>query len=287
MKIGVVYPQTEMRGDPAAVRQIGRAVEQMGFDYLLAYDHVVGASHDREPKLQFGYNEKSTFHCPLMMFTYLAGLTTTLQFATGVLILPQRQTVLVAKQTTDLDLFSDQRLRLGVGIGWNYVEYDALGQDFKTRGQRIDEQIVFMRRLWSEPLLTFEGRFDRIDRANINVRPQRQIPIWIGGDSDAAFRRAARLGDGFQFAGIDVMSMFGKRREIEVHLQQAQRTPDNFGWEFINNGRAPAQDVADSLKRWRDAGGTHACFATMQRKLHGADAHIEFIADVLSRYQAG
>ncbi|MET0379053.1 MAG: LLM class F420-dependent oxidoreductase [Spongiibacteraceae bacterium] len=284
MQIGVVYPQTELKGDPEAVRRIGRAVEQMGFNYLLAYDHVVGASHDREPPLQYGYNEKSTFHCPLMMFTYLAGMTTTLEFATGVLILPQRQTVLVAKQTTDLDLFSDQRLRLGVGIGWNYVEYDALGQDFRTRGKRIDEQIVFLRRLWSEPLLTFEGQFDRIDRANINVRPGRSIPIWIGGDSDAAFKRAAKLGDGFQFAGPDVAPMFDKWSQVETFLKAEGRSPETFGREFINNGQDGAKTVADSLKRWRDSGGTHASFATMQRKLRGAEAHLDFVADVLANY---
>jgi probable F420-dependent oxidoreductase len=287
MQIGVVYPQTELKGDPEAVRKIGKAVEQMGFNYLLAYDHVVGASHDREPKLEYGYNERSTFHCPLMMFTYLAGLTTQLEFATGVLILPQRQTVLVAKQTTDLDLFSDERLRLGVGIGWNYVEYDALGQDFKTRGKRIDEQIGFLRRLWTEPLLTFEGRFDRIDRANINVRPLRSIPIWIGGDSEAAFKRAAKLGDGFQFAGPDVAPMFEKWEQVEQYLKQENRPSAEFGREFINNGTGPAQEVADSLKRWRDSGGTHGCFATMQRKFRTIDAHLEFVADVQMLYQRG
>ncbi|MET0656975.1 MAG: LLM class F420-dependent oxidoreductase [Steroidobacteraceae bacterium] len=285
MQIGVAYPQTEMKGDPQAVRQIGLAVEQMGFDYLLAYDHVVGASHDREPKLQYGYNERSTFHDPLMMFAYLAGLTTRLEFATGVLILPQRQTVLVAKQTTDLDLLSGQRLRLGVGIGWNYVEYDALGQDFKTRGKRIDEQIVFLRRLWSEPLLSFEGEFDRIDRANINVRPQRLIPIWIGGDSEAAFRRGAKLGDGFQFAGPDVEPMFEKWAQTQRYLLEAGRIPSSFGREFLHNGRGTAQEVADSLLRWRDAGGTHGSFATMQRRFHGAEAHLDFIREVRAKLE--
>jgi probable F420-dependent oxidoreductase len=286
MQIGVAYPQTELRGDPEAVRRIGTGIEQMGFDYLLAYDHVVGASHDREPKLQFGYNEHSTFHDPLMMFAWLAGLTTRLQFATGVLILPQRQTVLVAKQVTDLDLFSGERLRLGVGIGWNYVEYDALGQDFRTRGKRIDEQIVLLRRLWTEPLLTFEGRFDRIDRANINVRPQRMIPIWIGGDSEAAFRRGAKLGDGFQYAGPDVEPMFDKWVQTQRYLLEAGRSPDDFGREYLNNGRGSAQVVADGMKRWRDAGGSHACFATMQRKLTTAEAHLDFIAEVKHRFEA-
>ena len=149
MKIGAVYPQTELRGDPDAVRRIGLAAESLGYDYLLAYDHVVGAVHaDREPALTGPYTEHDPFHDPFVMFAYLAGITDRLEFATGVLILPQRQTVLVAKQSADLDLLSGGRLRLGVGVGWNYVEYNALGQSFARRGQRADEQIGILRSLW-------------------------------------------------------------------------------------------------------------------------------------------
>src|ERR1700724_1739113 len=169
MHIEVVYPQTELRGDPTAVRRIGRAVEDQGFDHLLAYDHVLGAVHaDRTPKLTGPYTEKDPFHDPFVMFAYLAGITQRIEFVTGILILPQRQTVLVARQAADLDLLSHERLRLGVGIGWNYVEYDSLGQDFRSRGKRVSEQINLLRRLWSEPLVNFEGAFDRIDRAALN-----------------------------------------------------------------------------------------------------------------------
>ena len=163
MQIGVVYPQIELGGNPEAVRRIGRAVEELGFDHLLAYDHVLGAVHaERQPPLSGPYTEADPFHDPLVMFAYLAGLTERLGFVTGVLILPQRQTALVARQAADVDLLSGGRLRLGVGIGWNHVEYVALGQDFATRGAREEEQIGLLRRLWSEPVVDFDGRFDHI-----------------------------------------------------------------------------------------------------------------------------
>ena len=201
MEIGVVYPQIELRGDPAAVRDIGRAVEGLGFSHLLAYDHVLGAVHaDRSPSLIGPYTEADPFHDPLVMFAYLAGMTDRLRFATGILILPQRQTALVARQAADVDLLSGGRLRLGVGIGWNHVEYEALGQDFRTRGAREEEQIELLRRLFTEPIVEFSGRFDRVDRAALVPRPTRSIPIWLGGRSEAAFDRAARLADGFIFS---------------------------------------------------------------------------------------
>src|ERR1700729_1577612 len=201
MQIGAVYPQIELQGDPSAVRRLGVAVEELGFDYLLAYDHVLGAVHaNRTPPLTGPYTEHDPFHDPLVMFAYLAGITERLQFATGILILPQRQTVLVARQAADLDLLSGGRLRLGVGLGWNYVEYDALGQDFHVRGKRVAEQIELLRRLWSEPLVNFVGKFDRVDRASLNPRPRRSIPIWLSGFAEVSLKRAAALADGFIFA---------------------------------------------------------------------------------------
>ncbi len=174
MRIGVVYPQIELGGSPDAVRRIGLATEQLGYDHLLAYDHVLGAVHaGREPALTGPYTEHDPFHDPLMMFAYLAGMTQRLNFFSGILILPQRQTALVARQVADLDLFSGGRFRLGVGVGWNYVEYDALGQDFKTRGAREEEQIEVLRRLWTEPVVDFTGRFDRIERAGTAPGPPR------------------------------------------------------------------------------------------------------------------
>jgi probable F420-dependent oxidoreductase len=175
MHIGVVYPLTELRGDPAAVRRIGTAVEDLGFDHLLAYDHVLGAVHaDRTRRLTGPYTERDPFHDPFVMF---AGITERIHFATGVLVLPQRQTALVARQAADVDLLSGGRLRLGVGVGWNHVEYEALGQDFRTRGARQEEQIQLLRRLFTEPVVDFSGRFDRVDRASLVPKPARPIPI--------------------------------------------------------------------------------------------------------------
>ncbi len=189
MQIGVVYPQIELRGDPTAVRRIGRAVEDLGFDHLLAYDHVLGAVHaDRTPQLTGPYTEHDPFHDPFVMFAYLAGITERIGFATGILILPQRQTALVARQAADVDLLSGGRLRLGVGIGWNHVEYEALGQDFRTRGARQEEQIELLRRLFTEPVVDFSGRFDRIDRAALVPKPARPIPIWLGGSGEKRIR---------------------------------------------------------------------------------------------------
>src|SRR6201989_2838488 len=194
MQIGAVYPQIELRGDPSAVRRLGLAGEELGFDYLLAYDHVRGAVHaDRTPQLTGPYTEHDPFHDPFVMFAYLAAITERLQFATGILILPQRQTALVARQAADLDLLSGGRRRLGVGIGWNHVEYEALGQQFRTRGARQQEQIGLLRQLFTEDVVDFSGRFDRIDRAALVPQPAHTIPIWLGGSSHAAYDRCARL----------------------------------------------------------------------------------------------
>ncbi len=148
MRLGAVFPQTEVGSDPATARDLAQVVEESGFDHLLAYDHVLGASHDREPKLMGPYTEESLFHEPFVLFGFLAAATSRLELVTGVLILPQRQTALVAKQAAEVDVLSGGRLRLGVGVGWNYVEYDALNQKFSDRGKRQEEQIEVLLRLW-------------------------------------------------------------------------------------------------------------------------------------------
>tara|TARA_B100000131_G_scaffold319536_1_gene365653 strand:- start:28 stop:885 length:858 start_codon:yes stop_codon:yes gene_type:complete len=279
MEIGVVYPQTELNGDPEAVRAIGLATEELGYDYLLAYDHVVGADHaERDPELWGPYTDKDPFHCPFTMFSYLAAITERIEFASGVIILPQRQTALVAKQATDVDLLSGERLRLGVGTGWNYVEYDALGEDFSSRGKRLTEQIKLLRRYWDEPLFSFQGEFDQLDRGNINLRPNRQIPIWLGGFSEVAFRRAGEIGDGFMFAGDFERCNEGRTR-VEHYLEENGRSIDDFGLELIAlRGRTPAE-AADAMKRWEDHGGTHACVVTMNCGLTNLQEHLDFIAE--------
>ena len=287
MKIGVVYPQTELGGDPQALHSIGMAVEKLGFNHLLMYDHVVGAAHEgREPKLWGPYTEQDPFHDPFVAFAYLAGLTQKIELVTGILILPQRQTVLVAQQAADLDLLSGQRFRMGVGSGWNYVEYDALGQDFSTRGKRLDEQVGFLRQLWNEPLVTFEGAFDRIDRGNINPRPKRPIPVWVGGFSEPAFRRGGTTGDGFIFAGPlegdggRVGGILEGWKRVQHHLSENGRRTDNFGADYVMTNALSLNDALDTIRRWQDAGGTHASVVTMGMGLSTTKAHLDYIAEI-------
>src|SRR6266545_754766 len=198
MRIGVVFPQTEIGNDPSAIHDYAQAAEELGYTHVLAYDHVLGANPDRPGGWSGAYTFRSAFHEVFVLFGYLAGVTQRLELVTGVLILPQRQTALVAKQTASLDVLSGGRLRLGVGLGWNEVEYTGLKEDFHNRGRRIEEQVALLRRLWSEPLVVFNGRWHTIPDAGINPLPvHRPIPIWFGGHAPAVLRRTARLGDGW------------------------------------------------------------------------------------------
>jgi probable F420-dependent oxidoreductase len=274
-----VYPQTELHGDPAAVHRIGLAVEAAGFDHLLAYDHVVGAvKADREPPLWGPYDENDPFHDPFVMFAYLAAITDRIELATGVLILPQRQTVLVAKQAADLDLLSSGRLRLGVGVGWNYVEYDALGEDFSTRGRRADEQIGYLRDLWRGDVLSFDGEFDSVDRGVVIPGPGRQIPIWVGGFSRRAFERGVMLGDGFIFAGDDSRVHRGLT-DVRALAEERGRQLDDFGLDYVALTLTSPAAAADAARRWHDAGGTHFSAVSMGAGRDSIDAHIEFFAE--------
>jgi probable F420-dependent oxidoreductase len=281
MEIGFIYPQTELGGDPRAVRRIGRAAEELGFDYLLAYDHVLGASHSREPKLNGPYTEHHPFHDPLIMFSHLAAITKRLGLVTGVMILPQRQTALVARQAADVDLLSDARLTLGVGSGWNYVEYEALGQDFGTRGQRLEEQVELLRRLWAEPLLTFEGKFDQAEQVALNPRPNRRIPILFGGFADVALRRAARMGDGFIFAD-GAADAFAQIERLRALLAERGRADQPFELRCNMLRAKNPQQVVDTIRRWRDAGGTHAAVSTMGLGHVSVDQHVDYASEVMA-----
>jgi probable F420-dependent oxidoreductase len=283
MKVGVVYPQIELGGDPNAVRLIGKAVEDLGFDYLLAYDHVLGAVHaDRTPPLPGPYTERDPFHDPFVLFGYLAGITKRIGLATGVLVLPQRQTALVARQAADVDLLSGGRLRLGVGVGWNHVEYEALGQDFRARGAREEEQIELLRRLFVEPVVDFKGRFDQVDRAALLPKPARSIPIWLGGSGEKAFDRAARLADGFIFfgaGGVDgAVDSWTSMRERLINLD---RSVEDFGAEYVALSRG-VENLTTEVESWRAAGGTHIALSTMGFGLDSIDAHIDYLTSVKS-----
>jgi probable F420-dependent oxidoreductase len=285
VKLGFVYPQTELDGNARALHEIGIAVEALGYDCIAFYDHVAGAEHaDREPPLTGPYTERDPFHDPLVALTYLAAVTERIELATSVLVLAQRQTVLVARQVADLDLLSGGRVRLGVGTGWNWVEYDSLGIDFSTRGRRLEEQIHVLRALWTERLVTFHGTFHDLERMAVNPRPARAIPIWIGGFTEPAFRRAGRVGDGFTFGG-DFDRAVRCLDRIRGYLAEAGRTADGFGAEFIV--QSPRTDeVAAQAARWQQAGGTHLSVVTMNMGLDSSAAHLDLAASFRERIAA-
>lgn len=284
MKVGIVYPQPEIKGDIAAIRTIARAVEDRGFDHLLVYDHVMGVDHaDRDRKFQGPYTEQDPFTDPLVMFAYLAGITDRIELMSGVLILPQRQTPLVARQAADVDLLSGGRLVLGVGLGWNHVECEALGVDFTTRGVRCTEQIELLRRMWSGELISYAGRFERAERVRLNPPPSRQIPIWIGGFAPQAMERAGRLADGFIAAGpIDV----GIHVKAGVDASRARhgRADEEFGHTFVTLVSTTDEDALAAAEKWRAAGGTHVSISSMGMGFGtSVEAHLDFIGRIADR----
>src|SRR5438445_6168566 len=198
MRVGAVFPQLEIGTDPEVIAKYARTVEKLGYDRLAIFDHVLGADSNRAGGWTGAYDHRSAFHEPLVLFGYLAAITTRLKLATAILVLPQRQTALVAKQAAEVDVLSGGRLIVGSGIGWNQVEYEALGMSFSNRGKRIEEQIALLRRLWTQEVVDFKGRWHRVDRAGLNPLPvQRPIPVWMGGNADPAMERIARLADGY------------------------------------------------------------------------------------------
>lgn len=284
MRIGVVFPQTELGGDPGAVRAYGERIEELGYTHVLAYDHVVGA----DPKVHTGwagpYDVHTTFHEPLVMFGFLAAVTHAVELVTGVLILPQRQTTLVAKQAAEVDLLSGGRMRLGVGIGWNAVEYEALGEDFGNRGKRSAEQIEVLRRLWTEPSVTFEGAFHRLTGAGLAPLPvQRPLPVWIGAASDPGYRRAGRLADGW-FPMMGPGPELDKARAVvEDAAVQAGRDPATIGMEGRVTYRGDGDAIDKEIAAWEATGASHLSISTMGAGLADVDAHLAVLTDVADR----
>jgi len=278
MKFGVVFPQTEIGSDPVALRDFAQAVEGLGYDYILTYDHVLGASTENRPGWK-RYSSGDMFHEPFVLFGYLAGLTRTIEFVTGVLVLPQRQTALVAKQAAEIDILSSGRLRLGVGVGWNQVEYQGLNEEFRTRGARMDEQVAVLRALWTEPVVTFKGQWHAIDEAGINPLPvQRPIPIWFGGETDKALRRTARLGDGWIALGAPNEERRGMIERLHTYLHEAGRTPQDLGIEsHIVMDRGNEETWAAETVGWATLGATHLCIGTMKMGFRSVQEHIEAV----------
>lgn len=263
MNFGAVLPTCEIGDDPVAIRDWAQAAESLGYSHIVAYDHVLGAEHEgRDPKLWGPYTEHDAFHEPFVVFGFLAGVTTSIEFETAVIILPQRQTALVAKQAAEVAVLSGGRLRLGVGTGWNHVEYEALGVEWAERGKIFDEQIEILRALWSNDVIDHTSPHHRIDRAGVKPRPDRSIPIWFGGFSKVSMRRAARVGDGFTFAsaGSKTIEQADQLREALVN---EGRDPSTFPIE-LNIPYGLSQDKWVSLAtEAREADITHLCVNTM------------------------
>ncbi len=275
MQIGVVFPQTEIGGDRGAVRAYAERVEQLGFAHLLAYDHVVGADPAVHEGWSGPYDVHTTFHEPFVLFGHLAAITT-LELVTGIIILPQRQTVLVAKQAAEVDLLTAGRFRLGVGLGWNAVEYEALGKDFTNRGRRLDEQIELLRRLWTEPSVTFDGTFDAVAGAGLAPLPvQRPIPVWFGAASPRAYRRAGRLGDGWFPQVPPGPHLDAARAIVEEAATGAGRDPSTLGMEGRASWTAAGLGkLVDHVGRWRAAGASHLSINTMGSGLATVGDHL-------------
>jgi probable F420-dependent oxidoreductase len=293
MKVGITLPQSEITGDPIAVRDFVQAVEASGFDHVVMADHVLGADHAQHPALAGApYGHENAFHEPFVLMGYLSAYTTTLELVPSVLILSQRQTALVAKQAAQVDLVSGGRFRLGVGIGWNPVEFEALNENFHDRGRRSEEQIALLRELWTQPVVNFAGRWHRVTHAGLNPMPlQRPIPIWMGGGRGAVpgnraemvLQRVARLADGWmpQFApGEEGLAMWERLR---TYAQEVGRNPADIGLEGrIRAVESSPEDWLREYNWWQEAGASHVNVDTRRGGLQSLDDHLA----QLQRFQA-
>ncbi|HKF38062.1 MAG TPA: LLM class F420-dependent oxidoreductase [Ktedonobacteraceae bacterium] len=274
MQIGVTFPQTEIGADPLVIRDYAQAAEGLGYSHLVAFDHVLGADPAHRPGWS-GYTRRDMFHEPFVLFGYLAALTR-LELLPAVIILPQRQTALVAKQAAEVDVLTGGKLRLGVGVGWNPVEYEALGMDFHTRGRVEEEQIEVLRLLWSQEIVSYKGRFHTITDAGLNPLPvRRSIPIWMGGRADALLQRTARLGDGWLPQGKPDERMRQAVERLQSYVREVGRDPSMVGVEARMNAREGDLDEwVRQTEGWRDLGATHISINTMGAGFKSPDEHI-------------
>lgn len=278
MRIGVVLPQTEIGADAGALRAYGQAVDELGYTHLHAYDHVLGADPDVHASWTGPYDVTTNFHEPLVLFGFLAAITS-LELVTGILILPQRQTALVAKQAAEVDLLAEGRFRLGVGIGWNAVEYDALGMDFATRGRRIEEQVALLRRLWTEDSVTSDGEFDHVRGAGLCPRPvQRPIPVWFGATAPVALRRVGRLADGWFPQTRPGPELDAAHAIVAEAATQAGRDPATLGMEGRVTWTPDPAALLERVEQWRAAGASDVAINTMRCGFGAVDEHIAALA---------
>ena len=277
MRIGVVFPQLESGTDLGAIREYLQAIEQLGYVHLVAYDHVLGADAKTRPGWKGAYDATSSFHEPMVFFGFVAAVTK-LELAPAVIVLPQRQTVLAAKQAAEVDVLTEGRSRFGVGLGWNTVEFEALGMRFQNKNRRIEEQVALMRRLWTEPVVDFTGRWHRVDRAGLNPLPvQRPIPVWMGGTADDALRRIARIADGWFAQPLPNDAGRAMFERFRGFVREAGRDPERFPIE----GRLSVARVPGGPDEWtrtatafRDLGCSHLEINTMGAGYRDLAAHV-------------
>ena len=283
MEIGAVFPHNEIGTDPQAIKDYAQGVEELGVTHLLIYDHVLGADRDRPGGFEGPYDKDVAFHEPFTTFAFIAAVTKKLDMITTVMILPQRQTVLVAKQAAELAILSNNRFKLGIGVGWNTVEYTGLNENFKNRGKRQEEQVELMRLLWESEVLEYKGDYHHIDKASINPRPSKSVPIWFGGGAPQLIERCADLGDGW-------IPLMGPNEAARKTLAAIKEKRESKGLDWDNFGvQAQAQYAGGDAERWnkhaekwRNLGASHIAIATHNAEPTNVDGHLGRIEEYLN-----
>lgn len=283
MEIGAVFPHNEIGTDPQAIKDYAQGVEELGVTHLLIYDHVLGADRDRPGGFEGPYDKDVAFHEPFTTFAFIAAVTKKLDMITTVMILPQRQTVLVAKQAAELAILSNNRFKLGIGVGWNTVEYTGLNENFKNRGKRQEEQVELMRLLWESEVLEYKGEYHHIDKASINPRPSKSVPIWFGGGVPQLIERCAHLGDGW----IPLMGPNEAARKTLAAIKEKRESKglnwDNFGVQAqAQYAGGDAERWNKHAEKWRNLGASHLAIATHNAEPTNVDGHLGRIKEYLN-----
>ena len=283
MEIGAVFPHNEIGTDPQAIKDYAQGVEELGITHLLIYDHVLGADRDRPGGFEGPYDKDVAFHEPFTTFAFVAAVTKKLDMITTVMILPQRQTVLVAKQAAELAILSNNRFKLGIGVGWNAVEYTGLNENFKNRGKRQEEQVELMRLLWESEVLEYKGDYHHIDKASINPRPSKSVPIWFGGGAPQLIERCADLGDGW----IPLMGPNEAARKTLAIIKEKRESKglnwDNFGVQAqAQYAGGDAERWNKHAEKWRNLGASHIAIATHNAEPTNVDGHLGRIKEYLN-----
>jgi probable F420-dependent oxidoreductase len=286
MEIGAVFPHNEIGTDPQAIKDYAQGVEELGITHLLIYDHVLGADRDRPGGFEGPYDKDFAFHEPFTTFAFIAAVTQKLDMITTVMILPQRQTVLAAKQAAELAILSNNRFKLGVGVGWNAVEYVGLNENFRDRGKRQAEQVELMRLLWDNEVLEYKGSYHEIDKASINPRPSKPVPIWFGGGAPQLIQRCAELGDGW-------IPLMGPNEKAKAMLDEIRHQRINKGLSWDDFGvQAQAQYAggnpelwAKHAAKWRELGASHLAIATHNAGETNVQGHLNRIQEYLDSVQ--